>query len=418
MAIFAEYIWIDGTSPTQTLRSKTRVLPGHYNQSSGPSGPSCYPPWGFDGSSTGQADGGASDCALRPVRVFPDPLRLGNLSKNYIGEVVGHVLILCEVMNPDGTPHPSNARAQLRAVVNRDDAPASMGSHDECWFGLEQEYTLFQGSRPLGFPAERRFPAAQGPYYCGVGADEVYGRDLVEAHLNACVAAGIKISGINAEVMPGQWEFQVGPLPSLEVGDHLWVARWLLYRLGENYGIHATLDPKPVPGEWNGAGMHANFSTAAMRAKCPKCKGRGLLNNDGTIPPWNQDGVFNQCPECKGLSGMAAIEAWCHKASKHVKGHLAVYGEGIEMRLTGRNETCSYKDFRWGVSDRGASIRIPMDTANNGHGYLEDRRPNANACPYEVAAAMLKTDADLWGVTPTAPQHDPADTCVAAPASQ
>jgi glutamine synthetase len=225
---------------------------------------------------------------------------------------------------------------------------------------MEQEYVLFDGSRPLGFGSDRRFPPEQGPYYCGVGADQVYGRDLVEDHMDSCCEAGIMLSGINAEVMPGQWEFQVGPCTALQGGDHLWLARWLLYRIGEDYGLNATLDPKPVPGDWNGSGMHTNFSTGAMRAP----------------------------------GGMALIEEWCEKASSQdrIEAHLAAYGDGIEMRLTGKHETCSYKDFKYGVSDRTASIRIPLGTAQDGYGYLEDRRPNANSCPYQVALEMLVTD--------------------------
>ena len=249
----------------------------------------------------------------------------------------------------------------------------------DAWFGLEQEHTLFMGSQPLGFPSDRRFPAEQGPYYCGVGADEVYGRELIEAHATACIEAGIEISGINAEVMPGQWEFQIGPLSPLEVGDHLWVARWLLYRLGEDFGINSTLDPKPVPGDWNGAGMHSNFSTAAMRASAKEDPFAKELNESPT-----------------GALGMDAIKEWCEEAAHHIKGHLAAYGDGYEQRLTGKHETCKYDEYRYGISDRTASIRIPMDTAKAGYGYLEDRRPNANADPYEVAAVMLKTAAGLW----------------------
>ena len=342
--VFAEYIWIDST---QSVRSKTKVLWDVLQGSRYEVSPATFPDWGFDGSSTGQAEGDASDCALHPVRVFRDPIR-----------GMEHFLVMCEVMNADGTPHVTNSRAKLRGVLDQ----AGLGEAKDCWFGLEQEYTLFKGSSPLGFGGERRFPAPQGPYYCGVGADEVRGRDLVEDHVRHCAEARIRVSGINAEVMPGQWEFQVGPLSPLEVGDHLWVARWLLYRLGEKDGIHATLDPKPVPGDWNGAGMHTNFSTAEMRAE----------------------------------GGMGAIEAWCEEASKRTDEHLEAYGDGIEMRLTGKHETCSFKQFKWGVSDRTASVRIPLATAQDGCGYLEDRRPNANACPYEVASVMMKTAYQLW----------------------
>lgn len=348
---FLEYIWVDGSTPTQNLRSKTRVVENYPLQVED------VPTWGFDGSSTNQATGDRSDCLLKPVALFRDPIR-----------GMGSLLVMCEVMLADGSPHPSNQRQNLREVVTKTNGEAS-----NCLFGLEQEYTLFKGSRPLGFGEDRRFPAAQGPYYCGVGADEVFGRELVEEHMKACVEAEIKISGINAEVMPGQWEFQIGPLGPLEVGDHLWVARWLLYRLGEKYGIHATLDPKPVPGNWNGAGCHANFSTAQMRGD-----------------------RFDEASMLPGPFGMEAIKEWCEKAGFRVQEHLAAYGDGIEMRLTGRHETCRYDQYKWGVSDRTASIRVPLMAEVEGRGYLEDRRPNANACPYQVATVMLKTAYNLW----------------------
>jgi glutamine synthetase len=346
MTIIAEYIWIDGSKPTRRLRSKTKII--HQEPTSdqisdeGQPRADFFPSWQFDGSSTSQAEGGSSDCLLNPVRIYRDPTRS-----------VDAWLVLCEVNGPDGAPHPSNTRAQLRRVL---DAGADQA---DGWFGFEQEYTLYDGSRPLGFPSERRFPAAQGPYYCGVGADEVYGRDIVETHLEACIEAGLTIQGVNAEVMPGQWEFQMGgpDADGLRSSDDLWVARWLLYRIGEEYGVSATLDPKPVPGDWNGAGMHTNFSTNAMR-----------------IP-----------------GGMDAIIAGIEKISKRIPEHLKAYGSGYEMRLTGLHETCRYDEFKYGVSDRTASVRIPANVAEDGYGYFEDRRPNANADPYEVATVLLQS---------------------------
>ena len=358
--MFVEYIWIDGTTPTQTLRSKTRIMDDKHKakvikQSFNTTNPienPLLPAWSFDGSSTNQAAGDDSDCVLVPVYVVPDPIR-----------GAGNYLAMCEVFNADGkTPHASNTRAGLRAVFNDPDFEGAMQTEFEsAWFGYEQEYTLFAGATPLGFSNDRRFPAAQGPYYCGVGSDQVYGRELVEEHAKACFDAGLTISGINAEVMPGQWEFQIGPVTALEGGDMLWIARWLLYRIGETYGVNATLDPKPVPGDWNGAGMHTNFSTENMR-------------NPG---------------------GMDFIKAFCDAAGQtdRINAHLAAYGDGLELRLTGKHETCSMQDYKYGVSDRTASIRIPVETAKVGYGYLEDRRPNANACPYAVATEMLTTSA-------------------------
>jgi glutamine synthetase len=334
MAYKAEYIWIDGSQPTSKLRSKTKIVED-----------GAKPPiWAFDGSSTNQATGDKSDCVLRPVFICNDPIRKGN-----------NKLVLCEVLLTNMTPHPTNTRAACAEVAEK-------VKGEEYLFGLEQEYTFFAGSRPLGFP-ESGFPAPQGGYYCGVGADEVFGRPVVEAHLDNCLEAGLTIAGINGEVMPGQWEFQVGPLGALEVSDHLWVARWLLYRTGEFFNISATLDPKPVRGDWNGAGCHTNFSTKAMRT-----------------------------------SYQPNIDAAEALKSRHDL-HIANYGAGIEDRLTGLHETQSYKTFSYGVSDRGASVRIPWQVEVDGKGYIEDRRPCANIDPYVVTRLIMETVSGVGALT-------------------
>jgi glutamine synthetase len=323
----AEYIWIDGTEPTPLLRSKTKILKD-----------GAEPPiWGFDGSSTNQAEGHSSDRVLRPVFSCADPIRGGD-----------DILVLCEVLDIDMSPHASNTRAALAEA-------AETYKSFEPLFGLEQEYTLFKGTRPLGFPENGGYPGPQGPYYCGVGSDDIYGRPLVEDHLEACLEAGLEISGINGEVMPGQWEFQVGPLPPLEVSDQLWVARWLLHRIGEDHGISVTLDPKPVRGDWNGAGCHTNFSTKDMR------------------------------------ESYDPIIAACEALGKNWEGHIHNYGFGIEHRLTGLHETAPWNEFSYGVSNRGASVRIPWQVEVDKKGYIEDRRPNANMDPYKVTRLIVET---------------------------
>jgi glutamine synthetase len=322
----AEYIWIDGQEPTAKLRSKTKIVPDGEEP----------PIWGFDGSSTEQAPGSQSDCVLRPVMVRPDPIRGGD-----------DVLVMCEVLNVDMTPHASNTRAELVEV-------AETYADHEPWFGMEQEYTFYKDGRPHGWPIGG-YPAPQGGYYCGIGADEIWGRDVVEAHTKACLDAGIAISGTNAEVMIGQWEFQVGPLGPVDIGDQLWLARWLLYRIAEDYDISAHLNPKPVEGDWNGAGMHTNFSTKEMRE--------------------SYDAVTSAC------------EALGKRADEHIKN----YGAGIERRLTGLHETAPWTEYKYGVSDRGASVRIPWQVDKEQKGYIEDRRPNANADPYVVTRLITDT---------------------------
>jgi glutamine synthetase len=339
----AEYIWLDGAAPVQRLRSKSRIVA----LSGKDPVIATFPEWSFDGSSTYQASGNDSDLLLRPVRCIRDPLR---------GE--GNYLVLCEVINPDGTPHPTNTRARLRRMLE------AGAAQEEPWIGFEQEYTLLQGDKPLGFP-EDGYPALQGPYYCGVGGDVAFGRPVVEAHTRACIDAGIMIYGVNGEVLPGQWEFQIGyrgingeSADPLTISDHLCFARYLLLRIAEGFGVVPTFAAKPVKGDWNGSGMHSNFSTLRMRDV---------------------------------ESGLHAIYRAIECLGTTHDEHIAVYGDGLAERLTGLHETCSLRAFRAGVADRGASVRIPRHVAAQGYGYLEDRRPAANADPYLVSARLLET---------------------------
>jgi glutamine synthetase len=181
----AEYIWIGGSG--SDLRAKTRTL------DKVPQSVSDLPIWNYDGSSTGQAPGKDSEVYLQPVAMYADPFR-----------GAPHVLVLCEACLPDGqlTPIPTNTRRHALKVM-------TAAAKTVPWFGIEQEYSLFHenGRTPFGFP-ENGYPRPQGPYYCSVGCENAFGRRVVEAHYRASLAAGLKISGINAEVMPGQWEFQ------------------------------------------------------------------------------------------------------------------------------------------------------------------------------------------------------------------
>ncbi len=339
---FAEYLWLDGTEPTAEIRSKARVVDfGEAPKLAD------FPEWSFDGSSTNQAEGGSSDCLLKPVSFVKDPIR---------GQ--GNYLVLCEVLLPSGEPHPSNTRAKLREVLDQG------GSKHEPWIGFEQEYTMFKDGLPLGWP-KSGFPSPQGPYYCGVGASRIAGRELVERHARACLDAGIMLYGINAEVMLGQWEFQIGyrgnkkeSADVLNVSDHLIFGRWLIERIGEELDITVSFAPKPVKGDWNGAGNHSNFSTKEMRTP--------------------------------GVGRRAIDDAVKVLEEKHAL-HIRNYGAGLADRLTGLHETCHINDFRAGDSDRGASIRIPAQVALEGHGYLEDRRPAANCDPYLVSALLVNT---------------------------
>ena len=327
-----EYIWLDGYTPLASLRSKTQIK----EYASFPKLDQ-LPNWGFDGSSTQQAEGKNSDCILKPVAVYPDITRKDG------------ALVMCEVLMPDHkTPPPSNSRATIP------DDP-------DTWFGFEQEYFFFRDGAPLGFPAGG-FPSPQGPYYTGVGYKNVgpVARKLVEEHIDQCIAAGINIEGINAEVAKGQWEFQIFGKGSKRAADELWIARYLMLRLCEGYGVDINFHPKPLGMEhdWNGSGMHTNFSTAHMRE----------------------------------VGGEEYFEALMAAFDEVKDDHIAVYGPDNHMRLTGLHETAAIDEFTFGLANRGASIRIPHSFVNNGHrGYLEDRRPNSLGDPYRIAGRILQT---------------------------
>ena len=323
-----EYIWLDGYTPTASLRSKTKIEANFSGKLE-----DC-PIWSFDGSSTRQALGGFSDCLLKPVAVYPDPAR-----KN------GY-LVMTEVLNSDGTPHISNGRA----MIDDDD--------NDFWFGFEQEYFLWdtETKLPLGFPRDQ---TPQGQFYCSVGASNAFGREMVEKHIDLCIEAGINIEGINAEVAAGQWEFQCFAKGAKQAGDEIWVARYLLERLGEEYGLAINWHPKPLGDtDWNGSGMHANFSNEILRT----CGSKDVYDKI------------------------------CEAFRPRVAEHIAVYGAYNDQRLTGKHETAAITDFSYGVSDRGASIRVPLMTVEKGwKGWLEDRRPASNGDPYKIAARIVKT---------------------------
>ncbi|CAN1325522.1 Glutamine synthetase nodule isozyme [Linum perenne] len=336
--IIAEYIWVGGSG--LDLRSKARTLEGPVND------PSKLPKWNFDGSSTNQAPGDDSEVILYPQAIFKDPFRKGN-----------NILVLCDAYTPAGEPLPTNKRNNAAKIFSHPDVAAEVP-----WYGIEQEYTLLKKdvNWPIGWPTGG-FPGPQGPYYCGVGADKAFGRDIVDSHYKACLYAGINISGINGEVMPGQWEFQVGPAVGISAGDELWVARYILEEIDQILCCSYLFINLPLQGDWNGAGAHTNYSTKSMREE----------------------------------GGITVIKKAIEKLGLRHKEHISAYGEGNERRLTGQHETADINTFSWGVANRGASIRVGRDTEKDGKGYFEDRRPASNMDPYIVTSMIAETTI-LW----------------------
>jgi len=351
--VAAEYIWLGGMPQNYfcdvDIRCKTKTL------DKAPKSLDELPIWNYDGSSTDQAPGSDSEVLLKPVAMFTDPFR-----------GAPHILVMCESILPETPsgevhlPAKMNERAACMEVMNK-------AAAEKPWFGIEQEYTLFKTGEtiPLGFPDKGEPKRGQGPYYCGAGDEVAFGRDIVEAHYAACLEAGLTIAGLNAEVMPGQWEYQVGPCEGIDAGDHMWVARYIMLRVCEKYGVAVTFDPKPKTGDWNGAGCHTNYSTASMRD--PTNAGAGPTQAYGKI--------------------IAAIEKLDKAHDEHIKG----YGKGNERRLTGAHETAPITKFSYGVANRGCSVRIPRDAEKNKYGYFEDRRPASNMDPYIVTKMIVQT---------------------------
>jgi len=345
--IMAEYIWVGGNGE---LRCKTRTLEAKDAKAA----PADLPIWNFDGSSTEQAPGDDSEVLLKPCAVYKDPFRPGS----------DNILVLCDCYKPDpdgprglGEPIPTNTRYACEKIMTKIKAA-------EPWFGIEQEYTLFEPDKktPYGWPKNGE-PGPQGPYYCSIGTENAFGRAVCEAHYKACLYAGINISGINGEVMPGQWEYQVGPCTGIESPDQLLASRYLLIRVCEQYGVVVSFDPKPIPGDWNGAGCHTNVSTKEMRA-------------EGGYE------AIKKAMERLGAPG---------KQEEHIQAYDPSGGLDNQRRLTGAHETASYKEFSWGVANRGCSVRIPRMTEKEKKGYFEDRRPASNMDPYIVTGKIMET---------------------------
>ena len=329
-----EYIWIDGLGKP---RSKTKVVNRLYDNIND------LPEWNYDGSSTSQATGSDSEVIIKPKAWFPDPFRGA--------DKFGHKLVLCDTYLPNGDPHPTNTRVIAEKIFNSNKELKPR-------FGIEQEFFLSKDGLPIGLPINKKNPPPQGNYYCGTGAENIYGRECIENAFDNCLKAGLNLTGLNSEVAPSQWEFQIDEY-GINVCDQLYIMRYILDRTAENYGWYIDFYPKPVDGDWNGSGCHINFSTGPMR----------------NVETSGYEEILN------------AIKKLEKNHSKHMKN----YGEGNEKRMTGLHETAKYDEFTYGVANRGASVRIPRETERLKCGYFEDRRPSSNMDPYIATSLIFET---------------------------
>lgn len=334
--VLITYIWIDGRNG---LRSKTKTV------SSIPKNVTDLPIWNFDGSSTYQSTGKNADVYLLPIRMYRDPFRGGN-----------NKLVLCETVDDKQKATMSNTRHSCKKIMDQ-------VKHEEPWFGIEQEYFMldaYDKDRPLGWSKDGN-PSPMEPYYLGLGANRNYGRIVSDLHLRACLYAGIKVAGTNAEGSLGQWEYQVGPCKGIEIGDDLWMSRYILERLAEDLNIAITYEPK-VGKNVFGSGAHTNFSTKSMREP----------------------------------GGLKHILEAMPKLERNHKLHMAHYdlsgGADNSRRLAQPSPVTAPMDqFSFGIGDRAKSIRIPRQVSIDGCGYLEDRRPASNIDPYIVSELLIRT---------------------------
>ncbi len=320
--IITEYIWIDGNGE---LRSKIKVLDSKdYSVEN-------MPIWNFNGSSTRQGTVINSEVILRPVEIYRNPFH-----KN------GY-LVMCEtyIQSDKGKliAHQSNNRFRALEYFQYSD-------YYQPWYGIEQEYYILE--------QDSNEPKPQGKYYCGIN---IKGRTVAEAHLDACLTAGLKISGINAEVGPTQWEYQIGPVEGIEAADQLWISRYILQRIAEEHKVSVTFHPKPIGEEWAGSGCHVNFSTIQMR-----------------LPQGYQEII-------------RVIEKLNTTHDKYIQ----ACGEDSKQRLNGDHTTAMLLSFSWGIGSRNTSIRIPKETFIKQCGYFEDRRPSSNMDPYTICGLLLES---------------------------
>jgi glutamine synthetase len=353
--VLLEYVWIDFDG---NCRSKIKILNKSIFDIN------ALADWNFDGSSTNQAEGRDSDVLIKARAVYPNPFV----------DYIEAYLVMCDCWNKDNTPHITNHRVKLVETYSK-----CIG--EKPIVGIEQEYVLFdreyvqnKGTKIVEtdgnetkkylIPTPFRWvkhdepgKGPQGPYYCGVGGGVSLGREISSRHLKLCLRAGLEICGTNAEVMASQWEYQIGPLPPVELSDQMWISRYILHRVSEEFDCVVSLHPKPYKGNWNGSGAHTNFSTESMREK----------------------------------GGIDKIKIACEKLALTHNSHMEVYGQHNEERMSGLHETSSMDKFSWAISNRGCSVRIPLNVANEQCGYFEDRRPGANADPYLVCEKICST---------------------------
>ncbi|XP_070391237.1 glutamine synthetase-like isoform X1 [Dermacentor albipictus] len=336
--VFCTYVFVDAT--LENVRSKMRVL--RYE----PKSPEECPRSTFCGAGTDQwPDAGVdSELYLLPVALFKDPFLKGR-----------NKLVLCEVLNADEQPHETNTRHPCKKAMEA-------VKEEEPWFGIEQEYAILeQNGVPIGWPKQSHSLKCCQSYFYAVGSENTAGRQVADAHIKACSYAGVKLYGSNVEAVISQWEYQIGPLPGVETGDHLWISRYILQRVAEDFGVVVSFEPRPFKSlKMPGCAGHINFSTKSSRSE----GGLDWINK-----------------------AIAKLEL------KHEL-HLKAYDprkDANKERLRGNLMATPSREFSAAVSAKTVCVRIPRLTKVAGRGFFEDRRPGANVEPYRAMQRLVET---------------------------
>ena len=347
MKLRLEYIWLDNNG---NCRSKTKILVIELFKELELSD---IPIWNYDGSSTNQAITEDSEILLKPVKIIKDPFN------RYIEDYISY-LVLCEIYIKDNIPHPDNTRFNANELFNKH-------LEYEPMFGLEQEFFISTSklkNNDIEVPVVNSLVnnldngsiCYQEDYYCGIKGNNRLGKKYIDEILDNLLYSNLSITGMNAEVAPSQWEFQVCTT-GISAADELILLRYICNRTLDKYNLFMDIRAKPMKGDWNGSGCHVNFSTKEMREE----------------------------------NGYKKIEEAIERLSKKHILHIKHYGIDNNERLTGNHETSSIDKFSYGIGSRNTSIRIPNETYKNKKGYFEDRRPSSSLDPYIVTSLLFST---------------------------
>jgi glutamine synthetase len=349
-----EYLWLDAKHHT---RSKMRTLYLSHDEAADislddpASALRVIPRWEFDGGATGQATAGGRECVLEPVHAIRHPFPLRPLS-------IPTWLVMCELRIGSGRIHPTDTRAMTRHSFEN----SAVIRDQRALFSAEQEFFFFDKATkaPHGWTIKSTLPRDE--YYCGVNRSLKVEREIINELYEKCLACDIPICEASQEVSPAQWKYRIGPAPAPLIGDLLYFAKFILFRLCERHDLYPAFNPKPIKGDWNGSGCHFTISTRHTRHS-----------------------VKDPADSSRFSCGSARIREITDKMSDNHEDFMRSTGSKNIERLTGTHNTSNFRTFSIGINTKSASVAI--DSSGRG---LEDRRPGANVDYYTILSLYAR----------------------------